>query len=155
MTAPEIIDLVHEILNTAPELAEIQNWNKANSLLTLAPVGGSIGVEKEVFNPYTRDYDEAVAHMNILVWVKNADAVAGEAAIRSLAQVVRSVLIENRTLGGMVDDSFIYDITYATADGGKSLLLHLAELNYQVTYYAERLSPAIEPTVATVNNEFE
>jgi len=155
MTTPEVIDLLYEILSTAPELAAIREWNKAMSLLTLASPGGSIGVEKEVFTPYTREEDEVTAHMSIVVWVKHPDPVAGEAAVRDLAQAIRMVLIQNRTLGGAVDDSFVYEIDYATADGGKSLLLHLAELDYRVTYYADRVSPPAVPTVATVDHKFD
>lgn len=155
MTTPEVIDLLYDILSAAPELAEIREWNKAMSLLTLASPGGSIGVEKEVFSPYTREEDEVTAHLSIVVWVKHPDPVAGEAAVRNLAQAIRRVFINNRTLDGAVDDSFIHEINYATADGGKSLLLHLAELDYRVTYYAERIYPTAVPTVATVNHEFE
>lgn len=155
MRTPEVIDLLYDILSTAPELAEIREWNKAMSLLTLASPGGSIGVEKEVFTPYTREEDEVTAHMSIVVWVKHPDPVAGEAAVRDLAQAIRMVLIQNRTLGGAVDDSFVYEIDYATADGGKSLLLHLAELDYRVTYYADRVSPPAVPTVATVDHKFD
>lgn len=155
MTTPEVIDLIHNLLSTAPEMAEIREWNKAMSLVTLASPGGSIGVEKEVFTPYTREKDEVTAHMSVVVWVKNADPVAGEAAVRDLAQAARMILVNGRTLGGAVDDSFVYSINYATADGGKSLLLHLAELDYRVTYYAERTAPPSVPTVADVNHDFD
>jgi len=155
MTSPEIIDLAHEILSTAPELAEIQEWNKANSLVTLAPKGGSAGIEKEIFEPYTRDYDEATAYMSIVLWTKNADPVDGEAEVRELAQAARLVLVHNRTLDGAVDDSYVHGINYATADGGKSLLLHLAELDFRVTYYADRQSEEEIPTVGSIAHDVE
>jgi len=138
MTSPEVIDLVHGILSSAPELTEILEWNKANSLVTLASPGGSIGIEKEAFEAYTRDEDQATAFISIVLWVKNPDPVEGEAKTRMLAQAVRQALIRNRTLGGKVDDSIVYGINYATADGGKSVLLHLAELDYRVQYMAQR-----------------
>ncbi|HWP96413.1 MAG TPA: hypothetical protein VN426_06150 [Syntrophomonadaceae bacterium] len=138
MTSPEIINLVHDLLSSVPELAEIQEWNKANSLVTLASTGGSIGIEKEEFEAYTRDEDEATAYLSIVLWIKNADPVEGEAQVRALAQAARKVLIKYRTLNGAVDDSFVHKINYATADGGKSIMLHLAELDYRVSYMAER-----------------
>ena len=156
MNSPQVIKLVHNIVSSSPKLAGVKEWNQANSLLTLASPGGSIGVEKEVFEAYTRDDDEATAYMSIVIWVKNADPVAGEAAVRALAQAARAVLNQNRTLAGAVADSFVYSITYATADGGKSLLLHLAELDYRVTYYAARISQDIQaeaPAVTTMNRE--
>lgn len=138
MTSPEVIELVHGVLSSFPELAGVKEWNKANSLLTLASPGGSIGIEKEEFDAYTRDEDEATAYLSVVLWVKDSDPVEGEAQVRALAQAARSALIKNRTLGGAVDDSFVHKINYATADGGKSLILHLAELDFRVTYMAQR-----------------
>jgi hypothetical protein len=155
MTSPEIIDLVHDILSSASELASIKKWNKANSLLTLVSPGGSIGIEKETYEAYTREYDEATAYLNILIWTKNADPVDGEAEVRELAQAARLVLVHNRTLGGAVDDSYVHGINYATADGGKSLLLHLAELDFRVTYYADRQSGEEIPTVGSIAHDVE
>ncbi len=149
-SSPKIIDLVHDTLKQAPALAGIKDWNKANSLLTLASPGVSIGIEKEVFEPYTREEDEATANLNILLWVKNMDPVAGEAEVRALAQQVRMVLVNDRTLGGAADDSFVRGIDYATADGGKSIILHLAEIDYRVKYYAERSLPEQNIPVAKV-----
>ncbi len=152
-TSPEIIDLVYEVLSTAPELTEIREWKKANSLLTLASTGGSIGIEKEVYDVYDRDMDEVTAYMNILVWVKNTDPVAGEAAVRDLAQAVRNILTQQHNLGGAADEGFVHEINYATADGGKSLLVHLAELDFRLKYYTERYADqdADNPIATSVN----
>lgn len=137
-TAPEIIDLVHDILKGAPGLAGIKDWNKANGLITLAAPGCSIGLEKENFEPYARDKDEATANLSILFWVKNIDPADGEAEVRALAQEARLVLTENRTLGGAAADSYVHGILYTTAEGGKSLILHLAEIDFRVRYYSPR-----------------
>lgn len=136
--SPEIINQVHDLLKNAPGLAGIKEWHKANSLVTLLAPGCSIGLEEEVFEAFTRDQDEVTASLSILFWSKNIDQAAGEDEVRALAQEARLVLTTNRTLGGMADDSYVNGIKYATADGGKSVLLHLAEINYKVTYYADR-----------------
>jgi|GEM_PF-1387384 len=155
--SPEILDLVFGLLSNSPDLNGMKEWNEANSLVTLATPGGSTGIEKETFEPYDLDMDEAVAYINIVLWTKNADQVAGEAEVRLLAQTVRKVLIKNRNLGGAAADSFVHGISYATANGGKSILLHLAELDYRVTYYADRFTEddADAPVVDTVNFSIE
>ncbi len=156
-TSPEIIDLIHDVLSAAAELSEVKEWIKANSLVTLASPGGSIGIEKDIYDTYDREMDEVTAHMNILVWVKNPDAVAGEAAVRGLAQTVRYILLKNHNLGGAADESHVHTINYATADGGKSNLMHLAELDYRVTYYAERHveDDADTPAATTIDTAAE
>lgn len=151
----EIIDLVHDTLRASPELSGIREWNKANSLVTLAAPGCSIGIDEEKFTAYTRDEDEVTASLNIVFWVKHADPVSGEAEVRALAQAARKVLTINRTLGGAVDDSYVGRIRYATADGGKSLLLHLAEVEYQVTYYAGRFTAEDVPVIETYNRDMQ
>lgn len=152
-TSPEIINQVHDILKNAPALAGVKEWHKANSLVTLLSPGISIGLEEEKFEPYTRDLDEVNASINVVLWKKNNDPVVGEAEVRALAQQARLILTENRTLGGLADDSFVQDISYATADGGKSLLLHLAELNYRVTYYSDRFETETATPVEQVNSD--
>lgn len=154
-TSPEIIELVHDILKNDLGLSEIKEWNKATGLLTLASPGGSIGLEEEKFEEYTKEQDLATANLSILIWTKNADPVAGEAEVRSLAQAVRLALVTNRTLGGAADDSFVLGIRYATAEGGKSLMLHLAEVDYRVNYYADRLPAENGIPIETVNHELE
>lgn len=144
MNSPRIIELIYNLLSNATALAMVKVWNKANSLVTLESPGGSIGLNKEVYESYDRDQDEATAHISIVLWVKNADPAAGEAEVRDLAQRVRHVLISDRCFGGAVEDSFIHGIEYATADGGKSLLLHLTELDFRVTYMARRPEPEDE-----------
>lgn len=154
-TSPEIINLVYDILKQAPALAQIKEWNKANSLLTLASPGGSIGIQKEIYDAYTREEDEVTARLSILLWVKNIQPAAGEAEVRALAQTVRQVLVNNRTLGGLADDSYVNSIEYATADGGKSILLHLAEIDFQVRYYSDRLAIEQVPPVERIQSELE
>lgn len=152
-TSPEIIDLVHDILKNAPSLAGVKEWNKANSLVTLIAPGCSIGLEEEVFTPNTRDNDEVTASLSILFWSKNIDQAAGEAEVRALAQEARLVLTVNRTLGGIADDSYVHGIRYATADGGKSVMLHLAEINYKVTYYCDRFMPESGTPIEDINHD--
>lgn len=135
---PEIIDLVHDVLRTAAGLAEVREWNKASGLVTMAAPGCSVGLEDEKFEAYTRELDEATAYLSILIWVKNPDPAAGEAKARALAQEARLALIKNRTLGGGAADSYVHGIRYTTAEGGKSLILHLAEIDFRVRYYSPR-----------------
>ena len=152
-TSPEIIDLVHDVLKNAPGLAGVKEWNKANSLVTLAAPGCSIGLDEEKFEAYSRDQDEATARLSILFWSKNIDQAAGEAEVRELAQQARLALTANRTLGGAVDDSFVEGIRYATADGGKSILLHLAEVSYRVTYYTDRFIAEAETPIEQLDHD--
>lgn len=153
MSTPEIIDLVHDTLKAAPELAGIRDWNKANGLVTMAAPGCSIGLEREVYEPYTGEQDEVTAHLSIIVWVKNIDPAAGEAEVRALAQEVRMVLTENRTLGGAAADGYVNGILYTTAEGGKNLLLHLAEIDYRVRYYSPRFRVEAVSPIENINHD--
>lgn len=156
MTSPELLEVLHDILATAPTLEEVKEWNKANSLMTLASPGGSIGLEKEEFEPYTRDEDEATAFISIVLWVKHPDPVEGEAAVRNLAQKARGILVRNYTLNGAAETSTVKNIRYATADGGKSLLLHLAEIDLRVIYMVSRIQDDSNlPTVGSVEQNWD
>ncbi|GBF34141.1 hypothetical protein DCCM_3253 [Desulfocucumis palustris] len=155
MNGPELIDLVHDILRDSTELSEIKDWKKVTGLITLKAPGCSIGIDKEEFDEYTRDLDEVTAHMRLVLWVKHTDPIVGEAQIRLYAQACRLILTSSRTLGGAVDDSFVKSIEYATADAEKSLIQHLAEIDYRVTYYSERTLPEELNPVESVNNDFD
>lgn len=152
-TSPVIIDAVHDLLKADPDLATIAEWLKANGLITMKAPGCSIGLEKEDFEDYDREKDEVTAYLSILLWVKNNDAPTGEADVRALAQTARGVLLENRCLGGIAAGTSIPDIRYATADGGKSVLLHIAEIDCRVKYYALRQRPVPPAPIEQVNND--
>lgn len=153
MQSPEVIDLVHDMLRNSPELAEITEWKKATGLITLKAPGCSVGVDKEEFTEYTRDLDEVTAFMRIVMWVKNVDPVAGEARVRQYAQDCRLILAAGRTLGGAVDDSFVKNIEYATAEADKTMIQHIAEIDFRVTYYSERFKAETGTPVDNINND--
>lgn len=153
MPSPEVIDLVHDLLKSSQLLADIKDWKKATGLITLIAPGCSIGIDKEDFEEYDRDRDEVTAHMRITIWDKNHDPVAGEASIRRFAQAARLILTNDRTLGGQVDESFVRGIEYATAEGDKSLIQHIVEIDYRVTYYSDRQIEEIVPAVDAVDND--
>lgn len=152
-TSPEIINLTHDILKAATGLAEIKNWNKANGLVTMAAPGCSIGLEREIYESYTRDQDEATANVSILIWVKNIDPAAGEEKVRLLAQEARLVLAEDYSLNGAAATSYVHGIVFTTAEGQKSLLLHLAEIDFRVTYYSSRSRTGSPTPIDQVNND--
>lgn len=152
-TSPEIINQVHDILKLASGLAEIKSWNKANGLVTMIAPGCSIGLERETYESYTRDQDEATANVSILIWVKNTDPAAGEKKVRALAQEARLVLAENYSLNGAAASSYVSGIVYSTAEAQKSLLLHLAEIDFRVTYYSARSHSASPAPINQINND--
>lgn len=155
MDSPEVINLVHDILKNFPLLSEITEWKKITGLITLKAPGCSIGVDKEEFNEYTRDSDEVTAYMRITLWVKNPDPVVGEAKIRKFAQDCRRILASNRTLGGSVDDSFVKNIEYATAQADNTLIQHIAEIDYRITYYSDRFMAEEGTPVENINNDVD
>ena len=151
-----MIDIANAVLNVLkndPALAQIQEWQPVNGLITLKAPGVSVGIEKEVFAPDTRSVDAASATLKIVVWTRDKGPANGEAAVRELAHAVRYCLNENRTLGGLVDGGFISQIEYLTAEASQGLLLHLAEITYEVDYSAERVRKETYPTVGSVNAE--
>ncbi|TEB09306.1 hypothetical protein [Pelotomaculum propionicicum] len=148
----EIVDLVHDLLKADDNLAELVDWKKANGLVSLATSGCSVGLDEEGFNEYTRDKDETVGSVRILIWVKMVDPVTAEAKIRKQAKAARQVLVKNRTLGGAVANSYLNKIFYATADAGKNLILHMADLDFQVKYYSPRTWPETQP-IEHINND--
>lgn len=152
-TSPEIIDLVHDILKLASGLAEIKSWNKANGLVTMVAPGCSIGLERELYDSYTRDQDEATAHVSILFWVKNIDQAAGEKQVRALAQEARLVLAENYSLNGAAASSYVNGVVYTTAEAQKSLILHLAEIDFRVIYYSARSRSVSPAPIDQINND--
>lgn len=149
----EVVDLVHDLLRADDSLAELVDWKKANGLVTLAPSGCSVGIDDEEYTEYTRDKDETDGSVRILVWVKMLDPVAAEAKLRKLAKAARKVLIKNRTLGGAVANSYVEKIYYATADAGKNLILHMADLDFKVKYYSPRIWPEAPAPIETISND--
>jgi hypothetical protein len=148
---PDIVTAVLKTLRAEPSLAAIQEWQAVNGLITLKAPGLSVGLEKEVFTPDTREADAAAATLRIAVWAREKDPAAGEALVRDLAHAVRYCLNEHRTLGGLVDGGYVTQIEYLTADAGQGLLLHLAEISYEVEYPAERVRKKTYPAVESVS----
>lgn len=149
----DIVNAVLNVLKSDPALAQIQEWQPVNGLITLKAPGVSVGIEKEGFAPDTRAEDAASATLKVVAWVKDKDPAKGEAAARELAHTIRYCLNENRTLGGLVDGGFVSQIEYLTAEANQGLLLHLAEITYEVQYSAKRLRQTTYPAVDHVNAE--
>jgi len=103
LSLPEII--IQE-LKLSVDLADVQEWQPVNGLITLNAPGISVGVGKERYSEYDRLYDDCIAKIGITVWEKDADPAEGERKVRERAHAARMALLKNETLEGMVDNVF-------------------------------------------------
>ncbi|ADY55132.1 hypothetical protein Sgly_0775 [Syntrophobotulus glycolicus DSM 8271] len=151
----DIIRKTVDVLKAESGLAEIKEWQEVNNLITLKSPGISVGLEKETFTAYDRKVDNAEANLKIYVWVKDSDPARGEAEVRTLSHIVRLALAKDLYLSGLVDSGFVSGIEYLTADAGKEILIHLAEIDYQVSYLAERTeyAPALDIGEIKIEND--
>ncbi|MDI6711470.1 MAG: hypothetical protein QME76_12450 [Bacillota bacterium] len=149
----DVVALVLDVLRADPGLADVAEWQPVNGLISLRAPGVSAGIEKEIYQPDTRDADTVTATVKIVAWTRAKDPAAGEAAVRDLAYAVRYALNERRTLNGQVDGLFVSAVEYLTADAGQGLLLHLAEITCEVDYTAGRVRPSAVETVGTVAHD--
>lgn len=107
----------------------------------------SVWVPKQKFKEYDVDQDEVSAEIHIGIGVQDADAENGEMRVRDLAEEIRLLLTaDQRTLGGLLDNSFLSDWQFATADVSQTETLHLGEAVWEVTYYAPRYRPVTPAT---------
>lgn len=149
----DIIRSVVDVLKAEPRLSGIKEWQEVNNLITLKSPGISVGLEKEAFTAYDRICDNAEANLKIYVWVKDSDPARGEAEVRKLAHSIRLALAKDLYLGGLIDSGYLSGIDYLTADAGKEILIHLAEIDYQVSYLAERSEPEPAPDIEELQLE--
>ncbi|SHJ60220.1 hypothetical protein [Desulfofundulus thermosubterraneus] len=143
-------ELIIEVLKLSPDLADLQEWQPVNGLITLNAPGISVGVQKETYSEYDRFYDNCTSRLSVTVWDKDVDPAAGEARVREMAHAVRRQLLQNSTLGGAVDNVFVGEIEYLTEDAGSNLLLHIASLEVEVDYLAERAVKASTPAIENI-----
>lgn len=153
----DVLSILHDYLKAHPSLSDLKDWNKANGFISLKDSGLSLGIENEQYEDENRDYDKCTTKVNIFVWIKNKDQAIGEQKVRELAHAVRLILNQDdvRTLNGEAIGGFVKHIQYLTTEAQHSLLLHIAEITYEVEYEEYRLFTEEVSTVQTVNNESE
>jgi hypothetical protein len=153
----DIVSLLHDYLKADPVFAEIKDWNKANGFISLKDSGISLGIDRERYESGNREYDYCTAAIKIYCWYKHKDQALGEKKIRELAHEIRLSLTEDesRTLNGEVIGGFVSGIEYLTTDAGNSLLLHIAEITYEVEYQEDRMRPIDAPTVLFLSHDIQ
>ena len=72
----------------------------------------------------------------------------GDRAIRRLAHIVRASLVENRKLGGVINDSFPRKVEYLATEDLTDL--HIAAIHLDADFFVERSRPKSVPTVAQI-----
>jgi hypothetical protein len=153
----DIVTLLHDYLKADPVFVEIKDWNKANGFISLKDSGISIGIKNERYESYNRESDECTVNVNIFCWIKHKDQATGEKLIRDLAHEIRLSLTEDegRTLSGEVIGGFVSGIEYLTTEASDSLLLHIAEITYEVQYQEDRMRPEDVPTVLSLSHDVQ
>jgi hypothetical protein len=151
------VDLIYDYLQADTSFSGVKDWNKANGFISLKDSGISLGIPKEKYESLNREEDSNNTTVMIVCWLKNKDQATGEKLIRQLAKEIRLSLATNegRTLGGQVIGGFVSDINYLTTDAGNSLLLHIAEITYEVEYYESRMRPQQVSTVLSISNDID
>ncbi|GIM45959.1 hypothetical protein DNHGIG_15080 [Collibacillus ludicampi] len=135
----EILDAIIAAMKSDPKLNEVKTYHKVEGMLAGISTSVSVWVPKQRFKEYDGSYDEVDAEVHIGISVHDADIERGEQKVRALAEEIRLLLVaDQRTLGGLIDNSFLSDWEYASTAADKGLMLHLAEAIWQVTYYAPR-----------------
>ncbi|WCK53840.1 hypothetical protein PP175_21360 [Aneurinibacillus sp. Ricciae_BoGa-3] len=151
------MDLIYDHLKSDPAFSEVKDWNKANGFISLKDSGISLGIPKEKYESLNRDEDTNNTTVMIVCWLKNKDQAIGEKLIRQLAKEIRLSLgsDDGRLLNGGVIGGFVSEINYLTTEAQNSLLLHLAEITYEVEYYESRMRPEQANTVLSISNDID
>ncbi|MFB5192792.1 hypothetical protein [Alicyclobacillus fastidiosus] len=139
----DILDALIAALQADANLPEpIATYHKVEGMVQGLDTTCSVWVPKVSYKAYTNDYDETHAQIHIGIGVDDMGADTGEARVRALAEEIRLLLTaDQRTLGGLLDDSFLSDWEFATYNASQTEVLHLGEAIWEVTYYAPRTRP--------------
>lgn len=153
----DIVTLIHDYLKSDPAFAEVKDWNKANGFISTKDSGISVGIDREKYESGNREYDNCTASVKIYCWLRHKDQTVGERKVRELAHEIRMSLTEDepRTLNGEVTGGFVSGIEYLTTSADSTLLLHIAEITYEVEYQEDRMRPVDAPTVLSLSHEIQ
>lgn len=114
-------------------------YNKVQGMIPGLDPTVSLWVPEQKFKDYDNDYDEVDAEIHIGIALQDIDAESGEQRIRALAEEIRLLLTaDQRTLGGLIDDSFLSDWKFDTYQANETEQLHLGEAMWNAKYYAPR-----------------
>ncbi|WP_425058371.1 hypothetical protein SCACP_30200 [Sporomusa carbonis] len=148
-----IVDAILTVLQAEPELGDVGEWKKVNGVVPLPCKTISVGVDEEIFAPYTRLKDQVTAKVIVYAYLTDVDPEDGEASIRAMAKIIRHALSADHSLGGKAATSFVKDIRYVYADDFEDL--HAAAITLEVVYYASRLKPLVAPPTGKISMEAE
>ncbi|WCK55428.1 hypothetical protein PP175_05615 [Aneurinibacillus sp. Ricciae_BoGa-3] len=153
----DLVTLVYDYLKLDPTFVEIIDWNKANGFISLEDSGISVGINRERYESGSRDYDYCTSIMSIVCWIREEDQATGENMIRELAHNIRLSLSEDegRTLNGQVIGGFVSGIEYLSTKAEDTLMLHIAEITYEVEYQEDRMRPQQASTVLSISNDID
>ncbi len=134
----EILNKAVELLEAYPGLSEVKKWHKVDGMIPAAHPCGSVSPIQEDFDRITKDKYKSTARFVVYVYLQHANPETGEQEVRVLAHNVRLALTADKlSKNDGVLDSNIYSIKYMTIDASSTLLLHAAEINFQVKYALE------------------
>jgi len=133
----EILNKIVEVLETYPALSAVKKWYKVDGMIPAAHPCGSVSPIQEDFDRIAKlpDRYRSTIRFTIFVYLQHADPEGGEQQIRELSHNVRLALDTEKLnkINGVMDRD-VYGIKYMTVDASSTLLLHAAEINFQVKY---------------------
>jgi|GEM_PF-6356036 len=148
MTLDEVLQALIATLKKEPDLTMVEHWYSINGLLPNVKPTVSVGVDKVTYEEDTRDFDRAMADINIFFAVDETGLDAdqrrddedrieyAERVIQDMAQAARLCLCEYRTLGGVLDNSYVGQVDFIYSDDAKNL--HVAQISFEAIFYAPR-----------------
>ena len=161
MSSPdEVVNKIIETLQADATLTGIGTWSAVNGVVPGKSLSISAGCDTENYEPYTQDKDQCTAQMMVYISLDNRILPAaerrpgeerlaqGDRAIRRLAHIVRASLVENRKLGGVINDSFPRKVEYLATEDLTDL--HIAAIHLDADFFVERSRPKSVPTVAQI-----
>ena len=134
----EILNKIVELLEAYPGLSDMKKWHKVDGMIPAVHPCGSVSPIQENFERITKDRYRSTIRFVVYVYLQQANPETGEQQVRELAHNVRLALTTDKLI--KVDDvldGYIDSIKYLTIDASSTLLLHVAEITYQVKYVLE------------------
>lgn len=139
MTMDDILDALVSAMQADTALASVSAYHKVEGMVPGVKPTVSVWIEKPKYKPYDNSMDEAEVPIHIGITVKDMQAERGEQVVRGYAEEIRMLCTaDQRTLGGLIDDSFFESWEFESVKSEQFQLLHLAEGIWNVCYYAPR-----------------
>lgn len=129
-------------LGSAPALAAVTRWHKVDGILPGRLAGkatGSVGAGRTTYQEQDAEWDLASTDLPVFIAIVDPDPERAEDVVQELGEEARlHLVVDDPTLGGLVQRVDVGAIDFTTAEADGNLLVHFITMQVSVSHFAPR-----------------